>query len=142
MQFNLLYSKYIISGDSAKVNFENLTYTHQVVLKSGFKTDLNVSWFKNNLRDTTGNDTYLSVLDIGYSAKNNSSFVAGAKMAYKKGITPQYGFVVKATVKLYKGLFWDAEMEKIIIGDYYNSFMLEKITKFPYYCNTRLVLNF
>lgn len=141
-QFNLLYSKYLISGDSAKVNFENLTYTHQFVMKSGFKTDLNVSWFRNNLKDTTGNDTYLSVLDVGYSAKNNSSIVAGVKMAYKKGITPQYGFVVKATIKLYKGLFWDAEMEKIIIGDYYNSLMLEKITKFPYYCNTRLVLNF
>jgi hypothetical protein len=67
-QFNGLYSRYIISGDSTTINFENVAYTHQFAFKSGFKTDLNVSWFKNNLSDTLGNDTYLSVLDIGYTS--------------------------------------------------------------------------
>ncbi|MCW3071312.1 MAG: hypothetical protein JWO44_1202 [Bacteroidetes bacterium] len=142
VQFNALYSRYIISGDSSQVNFENVTYTHQFSFRSGFKTDLNVSWFKNNISDTLGNDTYLSVLDIGYTTKNNSGFVIGGKAAYKKGMKPQYGFVVKATIKLYKGLSWDTEMEKIIIGDYYNSFMIEKIRQFPYYCSTKLTVNF
>ena len=141
-QFNVLYSKYIISSDSSNINFENLTYTHQFLFKTGFKTDLNVSWFKNNLKDTLGNDTYLAVLGVGYVAKNMSSFTLGGKMAYKSSIQPQYGFVVKINVKLYKGLFWEAQVEKIIIGDYYNSFMIEKIKQFPYYSNTRLVFNF
>ena len=141
-QFNLLFSKYIISSDSNNINFENLTYTHQFLFKTGFKTDLNVSWFKNNLKDTLGNDTYLAVLGVGYVAKNMSSFTLGGKMAYKSSIEPQYGFVVKINVKLYKGLFWEAQVEKIIIGDYYNSFMIEKIKQFPYYSNTRLVFNF
>lgn len=142
VQFNGLYSRYIISGDSASINFENIAYTHQFAFRSGFKTDLNVSWFKNNLSDTLGNDTYLSVLDVGYTAKNNTSFIIGGKMAYKNKMEPQYGFVVKATVKIYKGLFVNGEMEKIIIGDYYNSFIIEKIQKFPYYCSLRLMLNF
>ncbi|MCW3084176.1 MAG: hypothetical protein JWP12_1542 [Bacteroidetes bacterium] len=141
-QFNVMYSKYIISGDSSKINFENLTYTHQLSFKSGFRTSLNVSWFKNNLVDTVGNDTYLSVLDVGYTAKNNSGFTLGGKAAYKKKLQPQFGFVVKATLKLYKGLYWEAEMERIIIGDYYDSFMIEKIKKFPYYCSSRLTINF
>lgn len=141
-QFNLLYSKYIISGDSSNINFENFTYTHQFTFKKGFKTDLNVTWFKNNLKDTLGNDTYLAVLGIGYVAQNKNSFTIAGKMAYKNKIEPQYGFVVKTNIKLYKGLSWEAQVEKIIIGDYYSSFMVEKIQQFPYYCSTRLVLNF
>ncbi|MGQ0829860.1 MAG: hypothetical protein ACT4ON_15845 [Bacteroidota bacterium] len=141
-QFNALYSKYIISGDSAKINFENFTYTHQLQFKSGFKTGGNLSWFKNKMRDSLNNDTYLTVLDVGYTTKNNDSFTIGGKMAYKKAAQMQYGFVVKAAVRLYKGLFWEADAEKIILGDYYNSFLIEQINKFPYYCSTRLILNF
>jgi hypothetical protein len=89
-----------------------------------------------------GNDTYLSVLDIGYTTKNNSSFILGGKVAFKNKLEPQYGFVFKATAKVYKGLFFNAEIEKILIGDYYNSFIIDKIQSFPYYVSTRLLLNF
>lgn len=141
-QFNGLYSRYLITGDSTNVNFENVTYTHQFIFKSGFKTSMNVSWFKNSLKDTLSNNTYLSVLDVGYVSQKENSLTVGYKMAYKKGLEPQYGFVLKARIRLIKNLFWDAEMEKILIGDYYNSFTAWKIKKFPYYCNTRLILNF
>ena len=142
LQFNLLYSRYLITGDSSNINFENLTYTTQVKFKSGFKTDVNVSWFKNNLKDTIGNNTYLGVLDVGYVAKNKNSFTIGGKMAVTTGLVPQFGYLAKASIKLYKGLFWEAEIQKIIIGEYYNSFMLGKIKTFPYYCNSKFVLNF
>lgn len=141
-EFDLMYSRYIISGDSTKINFENMAYNQQFSFKSGFKTDLNISWFKNNMADTLGNDTYLAVADIGYAAKNNSAITVGGKAAYKKYMQPQLGFAVKATLKLYKGLYWDTEMERIIIGDYYDSFMIARIKKFPYYCSSRLTLNF
>jgi hypothetical protein len=81
-------------------------------------------------------------LDVGYVSKSNNSVSIGGKMAYKKDLNFQYGFVIKATVKLYKGLFWEANAEKILIGDYYNSLMTEQIKRFPYYCSTKLVLNF
>lgn len=140
--FNALYSKYIISGDTAAINFENIAYSHMLQWKSGFKTGLNVSWFKNSLKDSLNNDTYLGVLDAGYGFKKGGSFSVGGKMAWKQGLEPQYGFVVKFSFKVYKGLFWEAEAEKILIGDYYNSFIISEIEKFPYYCNTRLVLKF
>ncbi len=131
-QFNALYSRYIISGDSSNINFENFTYTHQLLFNSGFKTDFNVSWFKNNLNDTLGNDTYLAVVDVGYTTKNKSSYTVGGKAAFKRSVIPQYGFIAKATVNLYKGLFFEASVEKIILGDYYNGFVLEKIKQFDY----------
>ena len=141
-QFNALYSRYEISADSANIHFENITYTHQLQFKSGFKTGMNVSWFKNSLKDTINNDTYLGVLDVGYVAKKGGSISLGGKAAYKNGLKMQYGFVLKASIKLYKGVFWEAEAEKILIGDYYNSFNIWKIEKFPYYCNTRIIINF
>lgn len=142
VQFNGLYSRYLITGDTSNINFENVTYTHLFEFKSGFKTGMNVSWFKNSLKDTTSNDTYLSVIDVGYSSPKEHSLTLGYKMAYKVGLNPQYGFLLKARIKLVKNFYWDAEMEKILIGDYYNGFDIGKIKKFPYYCNTRLVLNF
>jgi len=141
-QFNGLYSRYLITGDTSSINFENVTYTHQFQFKSGFKTGMNVSWYKNSLRDTLGNDTYLSVLDVGYASKKGHNLTLGYKMAFKNGLEPQYGFLLKLRFRLIKNIYWDAEMEKILIGDYYNSFNTLKIKKFPYYCNTRLVLNF
>ena len=140
--FNALYSKYIISGDSATINFENIAYSHMAQWKSGFKTGLNVSWFKNSLKDSLNNDTYLGVLDVGYAFKNSGSFSVGGKIAWKQAQNPKYGFVVKLSLKVYKGLFWEGEAEKILIGDYYNSFIIGEIEKFPYYCNTRLILKF
>ncbi len=142
LQFNALYSRYLITGDSASINFENVTYTHQLAFKSGFKTGTNISWFKNSLRDSLGNNTYLSVIDVGYTSKKENSIIIGYKMAYRIGMEPQHGFMLKAKIRVIKNLFWDAEIEKILIGDYYNSFTTWKINKFPYYCNTRLVLNF
>jgi len=141
-QFNALYSRYMISGDSTSINFENFSYSNQFFFRSGFKTDMNISWFKNNLSDTTGNDTYLGVAGIGYTTKRQSSFTVAGKIAYKAGIEPQYGFVVKIGFRLYKRLFWESEIEKIIIGDYYNSFDINAIRTFPYLCKTRLILNF
>ncbi|MDF2450519.1 MAG: hypothetical protein K0S26_23 [Bacteroidota bacterium] len=142
LQFNALYSRYLITGDSTNINFENATYTHQLSFKSGFKTGTNVSWFKNSLTDSLGNNTYLSVIDIGYISKKANSITIGYKMAYRKGLEPQSGFMLKAKFRIIKNLFWDAEIEKILIGDYYNSFATWKINNFPYYCSTRLVLNF
>jgi hypothetical protein len=141
-QFNGLYSRYIITGDSADINFENITYSHQLQARSGFKTGLNVSWFRNNLSDTLGNDMYLSVADIGYQGKKGSSITVGGKCAVKKNMIPQYGFLIRTRIKVYKGLSWEAEGEKILVGDYYNSFIISKISGFPYYLSTKLTLNF
>lgn len=141
-QFNGLYSRYLITGDTSNINFENITYTHQFQFKSGFKTGMNLSWYKNSLKDTLGNNTYLSVVDAGYSSLKGHSLTLGYKMAFKQKFDPQYGFLLKIKIRLIKNIYWDAEMEKILLGDYYNGFNTLKIKKFPYYCNTRLVLNF
>ncbi|MFL5763541.1 MAG: hypothetical protein ACJ77K_06320 [Bacteroidia bacterium] len=141
-QFTALYSRYLITGDSLDIDFENISYSHQITTRSGFKTDLTVSWFKNNLADSTGNDTYLSVADLGYQGKKGNALTVGGKCAVRLDMLPQYGFIVRGRIKLCKGLSWEAEAEKILIGDYYNTLMTPDIDKFPYYMSTKLILNF
>lgn len=142
VQLNALYSRYLITGDSADINFENLTFTEQLQFRSGFISGVNLSWFKNNLQDTLNNDTYMALIDAGYGTKKNHTLSIGLKSAYKIGMDFQYGFVIKASIKICKGLYWEAMAEKILVGDYYNSFVIGQIQKFPYHCNTRLILNF
>jgi hypothetical protein len=140
--FNLLCSSYKITSDSGAINFNNFTYTHQFQFKNGFKTGLNASWFENTLKDTLNNNTYLGLVDIGYTTKDNNSFTIGGKVAYKPGIPTEFGFIAKATFKIYKTLFWEAEAEKILTGDYYNSLIDAKIKSFPYYISNKLIMNF
>jgi hypothetical protein len=141
-QFNSLYSIYQVTGDSSNINFQNLAYTQQFIFKTGFKSDLNVTWFKNNLSDTLGNDTYLGLLEFGFVSKKHNSISIGGKIAYKNNTGTQYGFSLKSLVRVYKNLSAEAEISKIIIGDYYNSFNQEKIKSFPYYCKAQLSFNF
>lgn len=142
IQFNILYNYYLVNTDSSAINFQNLAYSHQFIFKKGFKTGLNLSWYKNSLRDSLNNNVILGVLDLGYQFINGSSITVAGKSAYKmnKGFYP--GFVLKSNVKIYKTFFWEIQVEKFIVGDLFNGYDLENLKKFPYYCSTRLIFNF
>lgn len=142
VSYNLLYSKYRVSSDSGNIHFDNVTYTHQFQFENGFKTGMNVSWFENTLKDTLNNNTYLGVVDLGYTTKSQNSFTIGGKIAYRHGIATEAGFLAKATLKLYKTLFWETEAEKILAGDYYSSLVDAKVRRFPYYLSSKLIINF
>jgi hypothetical protein len=142
VQFNGIYCKNIVTADSLNINYESLTYSHQLQFNSGVGNGVNISWFRNNLSDTLGNDIYFFTSNISYSTRKQNKFSIGGKLALSKKTFPQYGFSIKLGIRIYKGIYWETEGEKIIIGEYYNSFMVEQMKKFPYYCSTRLILNF
>lgn len=141
-QFNFLYNYYLVNTDSSQINFQNFAYYHQISFKGGFKTGFNMSWFKNNLKDSTSNDVFLGVLDVGYQFKNGSSFSVAGKSAYKLNGEFYPGFIVKSSIKLSKSFFWESQIEKFIVGDLFNGYDLDNLKKFPYYCNTKIILNF
>jgi hypothetical protein len=141
-QFDMLYSYYIINTDTQQINFQNVAYNHQVKFKGGFKTGLNVSWFKNTLSDSLNNNIFLAVLDAGYVFKNGSSLTVAGKSAYKLNGQLYPGFIVKSNIKVYKSLFWENQVEKFIVGDLFNGYDLENLKHFPYCFSTRLILNF
>ncbi len=141
-QFNFLYNYYLVNTDSTQINFQNFAYYHQISFKSGFKTGLNMSWFKNNLKDTTSNNVFLGVLDVGYQFKKGSTVSIAGKAAYKLNGEFYPGFILKSSIKLSKSFFWENQIEKFIVGDLFNGYDLDNLKKFPYYCNTKIILNF
>lgn len=141
-QFNLLYNYYLVNTDSSQINFQNFAYQHQITFKNGFKTGFNMSWFKNNLKDSTSNNVFLGVLDVGYQFKNGSSFSVAGKSAYKLNKEFYPGFIVKSSIKLSKSFYWESQVEKFIVGDLFNGYDLNNLKKFPYYCYTKIILNF
>lgn len=141
-QFNFLYNYYLVNTDSTQINFQNFAYYHQISFKGGFKTGLNVSWFKNNLKDSTSNNVFLGVLDVGYQFKNGSTFTIAGKSAYKLNGQFYPGFILKSNIKLAKSFFWENQIEKFIVGDLFNGYDLNNLKKFPYYCSTKIILNF
>lgn len=141
-QFNFLYNYYLVNTDSTPVHFQNFTYFHQISFKSGFKTGLNLSWFKNNLKDTTGNNLFMAVLDAGYQFKSGSSLSVAGKCAYKINGAAYPGFIFKAAIKLSSHLYWENQAEKFIVGDLFNGYDLENLKRFPYCFTTKLILNF
>ncbi len=141
-QFSLLYNYYFVNTDSSAINFQNFAYSQQFSFKSGFKTGLNISWFKNSLKDTTGNNVFLAVLDAGYQFRGGSGFSLAGKAAYKPGNRLYPGFIVKSTIKLSGSLFWENQAEKFIVGDLFNGYDLQNLKRFPYCFTTKLILNF
>ena len=141
-QFNFLYNYYLVNTDSAQINFQNFAYYHQISFKGGFKTGFNLSWFKNNLKDSTSNNVFLGVLDVGYQFKNGSSFSVAGKSAYKLNGQFYPGFILKSNLKLSKSFYWENQIEKFIVGDLFNGYDLNNLKKFPYYCSTKIILNF
>ncbi|MBI3518112.1 MAG: hypothetical protein HY062_01975 [Bacteroidetes bacterium] len=141
-QFNFLYNYYLVNTDSTQINFQNFAYYHQISFKGGFKTGLNLSWFKNNLKDSTNNNVFLGVLDIGYQFKNGSSITVAGKSAYKLNNQFYPGFILKSNIKLSKSFYWENQIEKFIVGDLFNGYDLNNLKKFPYYCSTKIILNF
>lgn len=141
-QFNFLYNNYQVSTDTALINFQNFAYYHQFTFKKGLKTGLNVSWFRNDIKDSTGNNTYLLVLDMGYQFRNTSEISIAGKFAYRLNSRVYPGFIIKSTARLCKILFWENQVEKFIVGDLFNGYDLENLQGFPYCVTTKLILNF
>jgi hypothetical protein len=141
-QFNVLYSYYIVNTDSQQLNFKNFSYTHQLSFKNGFKTSLNISWFKNNMKDTLNNNVFLGILDAGYLFKNGTSMSLAGKAAYKVNGSFYPGFIAKINFRIYRTIFWENHIEKFIVGDLFNGYNLDNLKRFPYFCSTKLVYNF
>lgn len=140
-QFNLLYNYYIIASDTQKIDFQNISYSHQFTFKKGISTGFNASWFKNNLGQNN-NDVWMGVLDLGFKFLDANQITVAAKAAYKNKGTVEPGFILRSNIKLFRTLFWEAQFEKFIVGDLFNSYDMENLKRFPYYCSTRLILNF
>jgi hypothetical protein len=100
------------------------------------------SWFKSNLIDSVNNNTILISDEFSVLIKKKVIIGVGAKLSLNAAMAPQIGYSLKINVPIYKKLYFELSAERLVIGDFYNSFNYAQINKFPYYGYSKLIWSF
>ncbi|MBC7412329.1 MAG: hypothetical protein H7331_07735 [Bacteroidia bacterium] len=139
--FNALYNYYQLY-DGVKNNiYQNYSLNNVTTVKA-FKNEFSASTFYANNLDTLNGATLLVTNALTYPIKK-CSITAGGKWAKNKQFNNQFGYKLKINMPVSKYLSLEFSGEKIVIGDFYNSYstLIVNINKFPYYCQGKLIIN-
>jgi hypothetical protein len=139
--FNALYSYYNLTSAIQTNVFESINVNNTTMLKSGFRFLSSATWFHSSVLDTNGNNTLLIVEEVGYSFKKGAVVSIGGKAAHNSVVDWQYGYMVKILLPVVKHFSIEASFEKLVIGDFYNSFNRAQVQAFPYYCSLKVIYN-
>jgi hypothetical protein len=139
--FNALYSYYNLTSAIQTNVFESINVNNTTLLKSGFRLLSSATWFHSSVLDTNGNNTLLIAEELGYSFKKGAVVSIGGKAAHNSVVDWQYGYIVKALLPVVKHFSIEASFEKLVIGDFYNSFNRAQVQAFPYYCSLKVIYN-
>lgn len=100
-------------------------------------------WFyslnKDTLQNTIGN-SYIINDEIRIQCSKNINVAANGKYSANDLLGEQWGYGLKANFKLSKNFALDIAADKIVAGDFYNSYPVQLIKQFPYYCSTKLII--
>lgn len=140
--FNAVYSYYHLTIPSGTNEFQNGSLNYTMQTKSGFRNTFSASWFKSNMIDTLNNNTFLLAEEAGVVIKQKVTISAGGKLSLNKSTIPQIGYSFKINAPIYKKISFELSAEKLVLGDFYNSFNYAQITKFPYYGYGKLIASF
>jgi hypothetical protein len=137
--FNALYSYYNLSNVAQKTEFQSMSVNNTTMLKSGFRLLSSASWFHSSIVDTSGNNTTLIVEELSYTLRKGATLTIGGKAAHNSVLDWQYGYLLRAMVPVVKHLSLEGSFEKLVIGDFYNSFNRDQVSAFPYYSSIKVI---
>ncbi|HXB11480.1 MAG TPA: hypothetical protein VNZ45_05805, partial [Bacteroidia bacterium] len=141
LSFNTSYNYYRLTNDTQTIAFQNFSFNSTMRFKNGFSNNLAVSWFRTTPGDSLSNNVWVFEDEVGYAFGKGFSFVIGGKEAYSPLTNNwQTGYLAKIKIPLIKHLSCDITAEKLVIGDFYNSFDIQQIERFPYYIQGRINL--
>lgn len=138
---NISYNYYKLTSDTQTVVFRNFSFNNITRFRGAITNSLSANWFKSQALDSLNNNTWMFSDELGYSFHKGVIISIGGKAALNMNTTNwQYGGLAKIKVPLVKHLSCELEAEKLVLGDFYNSFDIQQIEKFPYYCQGRLII--
>ena len=139
-----LYSQYSLYDSVSLRNMENININVLTIFKNSLKIGLSSGYFDSNVQDSISTPkTIINSLETGFTFKKNIFASLILKHSYTfSGQRDQYGAAANINFPIGKYFTMDLHAEKLIIGDFYNSLNMENISKFPYYCYTKLNLKF
>jgi hypothetical protein len=139
--FNALYSYYNLSGQTAPLQFQNVNINNVSMFGSAFKNTVSYSLFYSSSPDTISGNTVLYVDEMSYSLKKGTSFSVGIKLASNTIAKNQLGYSAKFHLPLSKRFSCEISAEKLVLGDFYNSYNIDQIKKFPYFSSSKIIYN-
>jgi hypothetical protein len=140
--FNMAYNYYRLTSDTQTVAFQNFSFSNTTRFKNSFSNMVSVNWFKTEPIDSLNNNAWLFTDEVSYNFLRGFAVAIGGKASFDPVTTSwEYGYLAKLKVPLVKHLSCELQAEKLVIGDFYNSFDILQIQKFPYFCQGRLVIS-
>ncbi|MHB8259772.1 MAG: hypothetical protein ACYDCN_01010 [Bacteroidia bacterium] len=139
---NVVYSNYQLSGTNGKSNnFQNYNVNNTTIINQHFKTNLALNYFLNNDNDSLNNSTTLFSGDVSYITNKGMTIMLGGKYAYNNLIKEQIGGLLKINIPIISHIHLEVYGEKLVLGDFYNSYNMIDIKRFPFYCYGKMVIN-
>jgi hypothetical protein len=139
--FTLSYNYYKITSDTQTMAFQNFSFSNMTRFKNSFSNTLTLAWFKATPTDSLNNDVWMLTDQVDYTFKHGLKFGIGGTSAYNPlSHTWQYGYLAKLTIPLIKHFSCELMVEKLVLGNFYDSFDILQIERFPYFGQAKLIM--
>jgi hypothetical protein len=135
--FNALYSYYQLNGNN---NYQNFNLSNTTIFNSMLKSDVAVNYFYNNTGDSLNSNTTMVAANLSVSGMRGVSVTAGVKYANNNLLKNQVGGTLKINIPLISHINFELMAERLVLGDFYNSYNLTEIRRFPYYGYGKLIV--
>jgi hypothetical protein len=109
--------------------------------KNGFTVRSTGTWYSVTPQDSVLTNSVIAGMEIGQTFKNKLMISAGVRYLLNDKFGNQPGFSVAADVPLMKQFSLHLEGQRLIPGDFYNSYGLEQFNSFPYLFTAQLTYN-
>ncbi|MBL0048935.1 MAG: hypothetical protein IPP32_12660 [Bacteroidetes bacterium] len=138
--FTLLYNYFKLYDGIQNSIYQNYSFVNSLSIGE-FKNEFALSYFDSNIPDSTVTSFMLYSDDISIRLKKKYVITLGGKLSQSKTGSIQTGYNLKVYVPIKKYFAFELSGEKIVLGDFYNNYLLEQIDKFPYYMYAKLIFN-
>ena len=139
--FTAMYSYYQLTGTNGKgTNFQNYNVNSTTIFNQHIKANFAFNYFLNNDSDSLNSSTSLASGDVSYMIPKGATFTLGIKYAYNSIIKGQTGGLLKINFPVIKHVHLEVYGEKLVLGDFYNSYNISEIKRFPYYCYGKMIV--
>ncbi|MGZ3919344.1 MAG: coiled-coil domain-containing protein [Bacteroidia bacterium] len=137
---NVFYNYYQLSGLKENSNYQNYSVSNTVIFNTMFKMDVACNYFSNNAGDTINNNTTMVSGNLSFTSRH-ISVTLGSKYADNAIIKGQIGGLLRINIPLVKFINLEFQIEKLVLGDFYNSYNLNSVKAFPYYGYGKFILS-
>lgn len=132
---------YKITTNQGLTNLTHFGADQQTRFESG-KNTFTLAYFKSELPTDIGNSKTWLIQDVMQIKFNRVDFSAGIKVAKSTLYGKQFGGFAGVLFHWSKQLRFMTRMEKLILGDFYNSYDPIRFAQFPFYIQTSINYQF